>query len=126
MPVSVENRRALALGALLAGAGATHFAVPKVFDAMIPDPLPGAPRVWTYGAGVAEIATAVAVMAPRTRRLGGLAAALLFTGVLPANVKVAIDARNSDSTAYQLGTILRLPLQAPLIAWALKVRSSAG
>jgi uncharacterized membrane protein len=46
--------------------------------------------------------------------------------VLPANVKVAIDARNSDSTAYQLGTILRLPLQAPLIAWALKVRSSAG
>jgi uncharacterized membrane protein len=125
MPVSVENRRALALSALLAGAGATHFAVPKMYDAMIPDPLPGAPRMWTYGSGVVEIATAVAVLAPPTRRIGGLAAAALFTGVLPANVKMAVDARKSDSTAYRLGTILRLPMQAPLIAWALKVRSSA-
>jgi uncharacterized membrane protein len=64
-------------------------------------------------------------LAPPTRRVGGLAAAGLFAAVLPGNIKMAIDARKSDSAAYRAGTILRLPMQAPLIAWALKVRSSA-
>ena len=123
--MSAENRRAVALAALLAGAGATHFAVPKFYDAMIPTPLPGSPRMWTYGSGVVELATAAAVLTPPTRHVGGLAAAGLFAAVLPANVKMALDARGSDSTAYRLGTILRLPLQLPLIAWALKVRSAA-
>lgn len=123
--VSRDSRRALGLAGLLAGAGATHFAVPKFYDAMIPPGLPGAPRVWTYGAAVAEFGTAAALAVPRTRRVGGLAAALLFTGVLPGNVKMAVDARRSDSVAYRVGTVLRLPLQLPLIAWALKVRRAA-
>lgn len=123
--MSADTRRALGLSALLAGAAGTHFAVPKVYDAMIPDLLPGTPRMWTYGSGVVEFATAAAILAPPTRRTGALAAAALFTGVLPANVKMAIDARTSDSAAYRLGTILRLPLQVPLIVWALKVRSRA-
>ncbi len=124
--VSRDSRRALGLAALLAGAGATHFAVPKFYDAMIPEPLPGSPRTWTYGAAVAEFATAAALAVPRTRRAGGLAAAVLFAGVLPGNVKMAVDARHSDSTAFRFGTLLRLPLQAPLIAWAWKVRRTAG
>jgi uncharacterized membrane protein len=124
--VPTEAGSALALAGLLAGAGATHFAIPAVYDAMIPSVLPGAPRVWTYGSGVAELGVAGALLAPRTRRLGALAAAGLFTGVLPANVKMAIDARRSDSVPYRLGTILRLPLQAPLIAWALRVRRRAS
>jgi uncharacterized membrane protein len=125
---SVPNRTrsALGLGVLLAGAGVTHFAAPKFYDAMIPAALPGEPRMWTYGSAVAELAVAAAVVAPRTRRLGGLAAAALFTGVLPANVKMAIDARGSDSAAYRAGTILRLPVQLPLIGWALKVSRSAA
>lgn len=120
--MSAENRRAVTLAALLAGAGATHFAVPKFYDAMIPGPLPGTPRMWTYGSGAVEIVTAAAVLTPRTRRRGALAAAGLFAAVLPANVKMALDARDGDSSAYRLGTILRLPLQLPLIAWALRVR----
>jgi uncharacterized membrane protein len=124
--VSADTRRALGLAALLAGAGATHFAVPKFYDAMIPEPLPGTPRMWTYGAAVVEFATATAIVVPRTRRTGGLAAAVLFATVLPGNVKMAVDARRSDSTAYRVGTILRLPMQLPLIAWALKVRRQAG
>jgi uncharacterized membrane protein len=123
--VSADSRRAFGLAALLAGAGATHFLVPKFYDAMIPELLPGTPRMWTYGSAVVEIATAAAVVAPPTRRVGGLAAAGLFAAVLPGNIKMAIDARKSDSAAYRAGTILRLPMQAPLIAWALKVRGSA-
>jgi uncharacterized membrane protein len=124
--VSADTRRAVGLATLLAGAAATHFAVPKFYDAMIPELLPGTPRMWTYGSAVVEFATAAAVVAPPTRRAGGLAAAGLFACVLPGNVKMAFDARRSDSAAYRLGTILRVPLQAPLISWALKVRRSAG
>ena len=124
--VSRDSRRALSLAALLAGAGATHFTVPKFYDAMIPEQLPGRPRAWTYGSAVAEIATAAAVALPRTRRTGGLAAAVLFAAVLPGNVKMAVDARGSDSSAYRAGTLLRLPMQAPLILWALRVRRAAG
>ena len=124
--VSRDRRRALSLAALLAGAGTAHFAIPRFYDAMIPAPLPGSPRAWTYGSGVAEIATAAALAVPRTRRTGGLLAALLFCGVLPGNVKMALDARHSDSAAFRAGTLLRLPLQWPLIAWAWRVRRSAG
>ncbi len=104
--------------------GALHFAVPKPFDGLIPRSLPGSRRAWTYGSGVAELAVAAAVAVPRTRRLGGLAAALLFLGVFPGNVKMAVDARTAPlpQRAIAWG---RLPLQWPLIAWALKVRDSA-
>lgn len=124
--VTSEAASAVALAGLLVGAGASHFAVPGVYDAMIPSVLPGAPRAWTYGSGVTELGVAAALLAPRTRRAGALAAAALFAGVLPANVKMAIDARHSDSVAYRVGTILRLPLQAPLITWALRVRHRAS
>jgi uncharacterized membrane protein len=121
LPVpAADTRRAVALSMFLGGAGVTHFAAPKFYDVMIPEQLPGAPRTWTYGSGVAEIAVATAVLVPRTRRAGGLAAALLF-----GNVKQALDARRSDSTAFRIGTLLRLPMQVPLIAWAMKVRATA-
>lgn len=114
--------RATSLSALLVGAGLTHFALPGIYDAMIPDALPGEKRNWTVGAGVVEMAVGAAVLVPPTRRHGALAAAALFVGVLPGNIKMAFDARGSDSAAYRAGTLLRLPLQAPLIAWALQVR----
>jgi uncharacterized membrane protein len=125
LPVSAETPAALGLAALLASAGVTHFAIPKFYDTMIPEQLPGTPRTWTYGSGAAELAVATAVALPATRRHGAVAAAILFAAVLPGNVKMAIDARKSDSTAFRVGTILRLPMQLPLIGWALKVRNDA-
>jgi uncharacterized membrane protein len=119
---AADSRRALSLSVFLGSAGAMHFVVPKFYDAMIPEPLPGAPRTWTYGSGTAEIAVAGAILVPRTRRTGGLVAAFMFAAWLPGNIKMALDARHSDSAAFRAGTILRLPLQLPLIGWALKVR----
>jgi uncharacterized membrane protein len=120
MPVPAPSS-AHALAVLLGGAGASHFAMPKIYDAMIPPQLPGEPRTWTYGAGVAELAVAAALALPPTRRLGGLAAAGLFVGVLPGNVQMAIDARRGTSRAMQVGTLLRLPMQLPLIIAAWRV-----
>jgi uncharacterized membrane protein len=118
-------RPALALSALLAVAGVTHFALPKPYDRMVPTTLPGSARTWTYLSGVAELAVAAAVVTPRARRLGGLAAAALFTAVFPANVKMAVDARNRSRTE-RLATVARLPLQVPLVIWALRVSRSAA
>ena len=118
-------RPALALSALLAVAGVTHFAYPKPYDRIVPTALPGSARTWTYVSGVAELAVAAAVAAPRTRRLGGLAAAALFAAVFPANVKMALDARGR-SRGEQLATVARLPLQVPLVIWALRVSRSAA
>jgi uncharacterized membrane protein len=116
------TRSALVLSGLLAGSGALHFAVPKPFDAIVPKALPGSPRLWTKASGAAELAVAAAVALPRTRRLGGLAAAGLFAAVYPANVQMAYDWRNASKLKRYIA-FGRLPLQAPLIGWALAVRS---
>lgn len=104
--------------------GVLHFAVPSQFDAIVPEQLPGTPRFWTHVSGVAELGIGAAVAIPRTRRLGGLAAALLFVAVFPANVKMAIDhsTRSLPERAIAYG---RLPLQIPLVLWALRVRRDA-
>ncbi|SEF36155.1 Uncharacterized membrane protein [Amycolatopsis pretoriensis] len=116
-----SQRPAHFLAGALGVMGVLHFAVPKPFDGLIPASLPGSRRAWTYGSGVAELAVGAAVAHPRTRRLGGLAAALLFLGVFPGNVKMAMDASAAPAPQRAIAWG-RLPLQWPLIAWALKVR----
>jgi uncharacterized membrane protein len=111
---------ALALAALLATSGATHFARPKPFDSIVPRRLPGRPRTWTYLSGAAELLVAAAIAHPRTRKAGGLAAAGLFVAVFPANVKMAVDWRHA-SPARRAIAIGRLPLQIPLVRWGLRV-----
>ncbi|GJF31571.1 membrane protein [Kitasatospora sp. NE20-6] len=112
------------LGGLLVAAGAAHFATPRTFDAIVPRSLPGSRRSWTYASGVAELAVGAAVLAPRTRAVGALAAAGLFTAVFPANVKMAYDWRNRPEP-WRTVAVARLPLQVPLVLWALRVRRGA-
>ncbi|RZS31215.1 putative membrane protein [Herbihabitans rhizosphaerae] len=122
-----ELRSAKALAVLLGTAGVTHFVRPDLYDPLIPRQLPGKPRDWTYGSGVAELGVAVAVAVPRTRRLGGLLAALLFAAVFPGNVKMAADFhRARKPLPMRAIALLRLPVQWPLITWALRVRRNHG
>lgn len=113
-------RSARALAALLATAGVAHLAAPAPFDAIVPRRLPGPARAWTVASGLAELAVAAAVAAPRTRRGGGFAAAALFVAVLPANAQMAWDWRRRGPLARAVA-LGRLPLQAPLVGWALRV-----
>ncbi|MDD9375980.1 hypothetical protein M8Z33_04705 [Streptomyces sp. ZAF1911] len=116
----------LLLAGLLAGAAVAHAVAPRQFDAIVPRALPGSPRQWTYASGVAELALAVGVAHPRTRRVAALATAAFFVGVFPANVKMAADARHR-SPALRAVALGRLPLQVPLVLWARKVgRNAAG
>jgi uncharacterized membrane protein len=117
------NRTALGLATLLGVAGVTHFAKPEPYDTLIPKSLPGRARTWTYASGVVELGTAAAVAIPRTRRFGGLLAAVLFVAVFPGNVKMAADyQRRNKPLPAKLIAFGRLPLQWPLITWALRVR----
>ena len=92
---------------------------PKVFADIIPPQLPS-PMGLVYASGVAELACAAGLAIPRTRRVAGWATAALFVAVFPSNVQMALDA-GDRSTAYQTVVYARLPLQVPLILWAVSV-----
>jgi uncharacterized membrane protein len=115
------TRTAGLLAVLLGGAGVTHFARPRHYDRIVPDALP--PRLTTVVSGVAELGIAAGLAFPATRRASGWAAAALFAAVFPANVKMANDLLDSprSTRVMRLVSVLRLPLQAPLVLWAVRV-----
>ncbi|MDR3658846.1 MAG: hypothetical protein P4L86_00255 [Mycobacterium sp.] len=114
------------LAVLLLGVGTLHFVVPKPFDGIIPEELPGSPRLYTYASGVAEVATGAALLVPRTRRLGALAAVALFIGVFPANVNM-VRLWWPKGWPARIVALARLPLQVPMVTEALKAyRNSPG
>lgn len=77
--------------------------------------------------GVAEFGCAALLAGRRTAALGGWTTATLFVIVFPANVQMALDGgvdgaglpASSDVLAW-----VRLPLQIPLILWAISVARS--
>ena len=106
------------LSALVTTAGVVHLVAPRIFDAALPDWLPGRRRDWVVGSGVAELACAALLAHPATRRVGGYAAAALFVAVFPGNLEMAHRARTPRARVV---TLLRLPLQVPLVRWAWRV-----
>ena len=66
--------------------GLSHFSSLKYdFAAMIPAPLPNG--LWViYLAGVFEIAGALGLLIPQTRRLAGICLVVLLVALFPANV----------------------------------------
>ncbi len=71
--------------------GISHFTSMKYdFAAMIPAPLPN--DLWViYLTGVLEIAGAIGLLIPRTRKLAGVCLALYLVAVFPANVYAALS-----------------------------------
>ncbi len=99
-------------------AGIMHFAIPHVYESIVPDYLP-ARRALVYVSGVAEIAGGAGVLHPRTRRVGSWWSIGTLIAVFPANVHMAVHpARYPGIPGGRASLIARLPLQALLIAWA--------
>ena len=115
----------LVMGVFLSVAGISHFILPKSLDAIVPDFLPGDPRLWVYISGAAELIIGAALLMPLSAKIGttpirllaAYAAILLFIAVYPANIKMAIDWRNR-TMPYPLIAYARLPLQFGLFYWA--------
>jgi uncharacterized membrane protein len=111
------RRSRLLLAGLMLLMGTLHFVVPKAFVRLIPGWL-GDQRFWVYASGVAELTSGALLLSPRTKRVGGFAAAATIVGVFPGNIKMAFDAGPPKTAAGWLAW-LRLPWQAPLVWWAL-------
>lgn len=123
LPERADRRSLIGLCVLLVGAGILHFVVPGPYRRIIPAPLRVHAAALVAASGACEIACAALLVIPRTRRLGALATAALFVAVLPANVQMALDVTRADSAALlRIAAWLRLPLQIPLILWALRFR----
>ncbi len=101
--------------------GTLHFVIPAQFDKIIPKWVPfGSPRLWTWSSGVAELTSGALMLSPATSQAGGAAAFATIAAVYPANVQMAIDA-GAPRTPASIAAWLRLPLQFPMLATALKV-----
>jgi uncharacterized membrane protein len=103
---------------MFAAAGILHFVRPRVYEAIMPDYLP-AHRALVYASGVAELAGGLGVLHPRTRRYGSWWSIATLVGVFPANLHMALHPeRYRTIPGGRPALLLRLPLQAGLIAWA--------
>ena len=99
--------------------GIVHLVRPQVYEPLMPAWVPKHREV-ILGSGVAELACAAGLAVPATRRAAGLASALLLLGVYPGNIKMAVDAAGTTNTGFKVAAFARLPLQLPLIRWALR------
>jgi len=99
-------------------AGVMHFAIPRVYAAIVPDWLPGDRRTIVYVSGIAEIAGGLAIRHPRTRSLGSAWSIATLLAVFPANVHMALHPERFHVPGGRRALYARLPLQALAIAWA--------
>ncbi|WP_327634079.1 DoxX family protein [Kribbella sp. NBC_00482] len=114
-----RSKSTTGLAVLFGVLGTLHFVKPEPFEQIVPKPLPRKKEL-VYVSGVAELACAAGLLHPRTRRLAGLASAGLLVAVFPANVQMAADLQKKGSRTALTIAYARLPLQIPLIRWALK------
>lgn len=118
-------RDTAALAAIFAVSGVVHLVKPEVYEPLMPSWVPRHREV-VLGSGVAELACAAGLALPATRRTAGWASALLLVAVFPGNVHMAAQAQRTGSTSTRATrlkalTVLRLPLQWPMVRAALKV-----
>lgn len=112
------------LAGLLTFMTVLHVARPELFLSMIPRWLPGDRERLHDAATVAEGISAALLWSRRTRRAGGAAAAATFLAVYPANVDAAVRGGYRGAPGWlstRAAAIARLPLQVPLVWWAVRV-----
>jgi uncharacterized membrane protein len=108
-----------------AGSGVVHLVKPEVYEPLMPAWVP-VHREVILASGVAELACALGMAVPKTRRLAGWASAALLLGIWPGNLQMALDSNRSSSSAFKVAAWGRMPLQVPMIRAALAAARSAG
>ena len=114
--VSSRGLARIALAALFIVSGTSHFVRSDFFTAIVPPWLPS-PHLLVWVSGFFEIAGAVGLLVPGTRRAAGIGLIALMVAVFPANVHMALHADVFPRFAPWLLWV-RLPLQGVLIALA--------
>ena len=109
----------IALVVMFLFTGFSHFTSLKHdFAAMIPAPLPDG--LWViYLTGLFEIAGAIGLLIPRTRRVAGICLVLLLVGLFSANVNAALNEiplRGEAATPLWIRTPMQL-LYVGMVWW---------
>lgn len=121
----------LALAAFMLGAGIMHFLVPRQYEKIVPRWL-GDPRKVVLASGVAELVGGGLLLSRRTARAGAWLTAALLVAVFPGNVQMLLDAGTEHQAVdmpvgrFRAVALARLPLQIPLVIWAVRVARSAA
>jgi uncharacterized membrane protein len=97
--------------------GLVHLVDPAFFTGIVPHFLPY-PTELVYASGVAELVCAFGLW--RRDRWAGIAAAVLLVIIWPANWQDAISAQLGHDVTTQALLWVRLPVQIPLIWFALQ------
>jgi uncharacterized membrane protein len=98
--------------------GTLHFVRPRPYEAIVPSPFPKQESVAIPG--VAEIAGAIAVLHPATRRAGRWWLIGLLLAVFPANVWMALSPEKIPGMGNKIprwALWARLPLQPLTMLW---------
>ncbi|HEX2708367.1 MAG TPA: MauE/DoxX family redox-associated membrane protein [Solirubrobacterales bacterium] len=121
------SRSRAALAAFFAYTGTMHFVKPRFFEAIVPPSVPGQ-RETVIVSGVAEIAGAVAVLHPASRRFGRWWLLGLLLAVFPANIHMAVNPeqiKGLDLKRIPRWTLwARLPLQPLAMLWVWRATRS--
>lgn len=81
---------------------------------------------WIALSGLLELAAAVGILLPPTRKLTATAITAMFTAFLAGHVDALVRAYGPQGTPRRRKIhAVRLPLQAPLILWAWSLRTRA-
>ena len=125
MVLQQRSRRKIEIGRLMFAAifvisGLSHFLFPEPFTRIVPPFLPW-PKLLVWVSGGAEILGGVGLLARRCRRAAAYGLFVLLLAVFPANIYMAVA---HIPFPGWLGKSwlqwLRLPLQIPLVFWALR------
>lgn len=107
------------LGIFFVVSGLLHFFSPAPYLRIIPPFLPW-PKTLLWISGAAEIAGGLGLLVTRFRRAAAYGLALLLVAVFPANIYMAVaHVAFPGLMGESWIQWLRLPLQIPLIFWAL-------
>ncbi|MFJ5861842.1 hypothetical protein ACIQCM_10505 [Pseudarthrobacter sp. NPDC092439] len=156
LPGNAGNLSAAAMGALLLASAWHHFRNPRFYHQVVPrflcreDALAtrktaaaahddgahhsdGRPLAvltrdeWIAVSGLLEFAAAVGILLPSTRKSTATALTVMFTAFMAGHIDALLRAYGPRGTPLQRGIhTLRLPLQAPLVAWAWSLRKPGG
>lgn len=118
-PLDPAGAAAAGLGVLFLFTASGHFFQAPAMVTMLPPWVPARlPLVWATG--VLEAAIALACFVPRTRRAGAWAAVAVLLLFFPANVYAAwVHAPMGGHAWGPAYLLVRAPLQAAIVAWAL-------
>lgn len=115
------NRSRAALAAFFTFMGTMHFVIPRSFEAIVPTAIQSRKREAVAVSGVAEIAGAVAVLHPATRRFGRWWLLGLLIAVFPANIHMAVNPERIKGLDLERvprwALWARLPLQPLAMVW---------